>query len=329
MLDLGPDDVSYFFLPFFHVDAHCVLPACLLSGAVFGFGRRFSVSRFWDECAALGATWFIAVGSMVSALVARRPDELPEHSLRIACAAPISEEVYPFFENELGIPLLQLYGQTEADCVVFTTPQRNPHGAAGWACAGFDIAVVDEHDRVLGAGDVGRLIYRPRMPNQLTMGYWRRPEATVQASKNLWWHTGDLARLDEEGTMYFAGRASDSLRHRGENISAYELENALSEAPGVRRAIAVAVADDLGTEDEIKIFVVLDDEAAWDPLVFFAFCDETLPRYASPRFVEPIDESQLVLSPGNGSVHKHLLSRDHGPRVSDRELLAAPKPSSR
>jgi crotonobetaine/carnitine-CoA ligase len=215
-----------------------------------------------------------------------------------------------------------VYGQTEAECVVFCTPDRNRRGAAGWACSGFDIAVVDDEDRPLPPGRVGRFVYRPLLPHQLTLGYWRRPEATLAAARNLWWHTGDLARVDEDGFMFFAGRASDSLRRRGENVSAYELESAVAQAPGVQLAAAVAVPDEIGGEDEIKLFLVLDDDEEWDPQAFFAFCDDALPRYAAPRYVEPIDAEALVLSAGNGSIQKHLLPKEHGPRIVDRRELA-------
>jgi carnitine-CoA ligase len=322
MLELGPGDAAYFPLPFFHVDAHCILSACLLSDSALGFAPRFSVSAFWEESARLGATWALAVGSMISALVARRPAEPPVHGLRAIAAAPIPEEAYAYFEDELGIPLLQIYGQTEAEAVVCCTRERNRRGAAGWACTGFDVDVVDEEDESVATGTVGRLVYRPQRPHALTLGYWRRPEATAEAMRNLWWHTGDLARIDEDGFMHFAGRLSDSLRHRGENISAWELESVVNAAPGVRWSAAVAVRDELGGEDEIKLFVILDDEDGWDPGAFFAHCDEALPRYAAPRFVEPIGEDEVSLSPGNGAIQKHLLPREHGPRTIDRRAAA-------
>src|SRR5205085_1988081 len=97
------------------------------------------------------------------------------------------------------------------------------------------------------------------------------------------WHSGDRAHMDDDGFFYFDGRITDSLRHRGENISAWELERAIELAPGVARAAAVAVRDELGGEDEIKVFLLLDREDGWDPNAFFEWCDRQLPRYAIPR----------------------------------------------
>jgi crotonobetaine/carnitine-CoA ligase len=310
-------DVSYFPAPCFHVDGHVMNTLCLMSGATFGFTKRFSVTRFWDEAAEMGGTLFLAVGSMASALRNRRPEQPPRHSFRIGIVAPILPEVYDYFEDELGIPLLQLYGQTEADGVTFTTPDRTRRGSAGWACCGFDVRIVGDDDRPVPVGERGRLIYRPQEPHMMTVGYWNRPEATAQAVRDLWWHTGDLARVDEDGFLYFEGRDSDSLRRRGENISAWELESAIAAGEGIKAAVAVAVEDELGGEDEIKVFLVLEDPATWDAARFFADCEKSLPRFALPRFVELVTEETLVRGAGTGAVQKHLLPKQNTEQTID------------
>lgn len=314
-------DVSYFPLPFFHVDGHVMLTAALLSDSVLGFVKRFSVSRFWSEAAALGATYFGAVGSMGSALVARRPDTLPEHNLRLGVLAPIRPEVYAFFEDELGIPLLEPYGQTEADGVTYNTLDRRRRGSMGWPACGFDVLIADEDDQPVPTGEVGRLLYRPTRPHMMTSGYWRRPDATLESTRNLWWHTGDLARVDDDGFFWFEGRATDSLRRRGENISAWELESAITEASDVLAAAAIPVQDEIGGEDEIKVFLVVEDPDGWDAEAFFAFCRESLPQFAVPRFVELVGEEKLVRGPGTGAVQKHLLPRENTAATIDRDMV--------
>jgi crotonobetaine/carnitine-CoA ligase len=320
-LEFEDTDVSYFSSPFFHIDAHVMNVVALMSDCVFGFTKRFSVRRFWSEAAELGATWCLLVGSMGSALVARRPPEPPVHGFRFAVCAPIMPDTFAYIEDELGIPLYQLYGQTEADHVTFTTPERNRRGSAGWACMGFDIRIVDEFDEPVPLGDVGRIVYRPKEPLMMTFGYWRKPEATAEACRNLWWHTGDLGRLDDEGCLWFEGRLSDSLRRRGENISAWELETTVRAAKGVRTAAAVAVRDEIGGEDEVKVFITLDPEQEWDPVAFFAHCEENLPRFAVPRFVQLISEEQIVRGPGTGAIQKHLLPRGNTVETIDRQRI--------
>lgn len=322
-MDITASDTWYLPVPLFHVDGHVVNALGLICGATVGFTKRFSVSRFWSESEALGATRFLAVGSMLSALAGRRPERSPEHTYRASIGAPITEEAYEYFEDELGIPLLQLYGQTEADGVVFSTPDRRRRGAAGWACCGFDVRIVDADDSPVPLGESGNLVYRPHGASQMTIGYWRQPQATADCARNLWWHSGDLAHVDSDGFLWFDGRASDSLRRRGENISAWELESAIREAPGVRTAAVVAVQDDIGGEDEIKVFVSLADGCEWDPRGFFDYCSKQLPRYAQPRYVSVIAEEDFVRGPGSGAVQKHRLPQGELGHTTDRLEVAA------
>jgi crotonobetaine/carnitine-CoA ligase len=255
----------------------------------------------------MGSTLFLGVGSMASALAARRPERDPSHSFRVALIAPITDDAFEYLEGDLGIVLLQLYGQTEADGVVFNTPDRRSRGGAGWACCGFDVRVVDDADEPLPVGSNGRILYRPREANMMTLGYWRAPAATAAASRNLWWHTGDLGHIDEDGFLWFDGRASDSLRRRGENISAWELERAIAAAPGLRSVAVVAVPDEIGGEDEIKAVISLEPGARWQPGEFFGYCAAHLPRFAQPRFIEIVRDEDFVRGPGTGAIQKHRL----------------------
>src|SRR5690606_21100060 len=135
----------YFTLPFFHVDAHIALPACLRWGSSLAFASRFSVSSFWEDVTHFDASWFGAVGSMLSALVSRgRPPQRVLDRLRLIVAAPVPQEAFANFEDAWGVPILQMYGQTEANGPLYSTLARRRRGAAGWPCAGFDVKVVDD-----------------------------------------------------------------------------------------------------------------------------------------------------------------------------------------
>ncbi|MER5619987.1 AMP-binding protein [Streptosporangium sp. NPDC002544] len=308
VLDVGPGDTGFFTMPFFHVDAHIALPLCLQTGSTLAFAPRFSVSGFWEDAERFGVTWFGAVGSMLSALITRgRPPAPVLRRLRTILAAPIPDEAYEFFEDGLGIPLLQMYGQTEADGPLYSTAEHRRRGAVGWSCAGFDIRVATPDGTEAGVGELGELQTRPRHPHMLTLGYWRRPEATAEAFRDLWFHTGDLVTQDADGFIWYGGRLTDNLRKRGENISAFELEHVVRRAPGVRECAALAVRDELGGEDDIKLVLVLDDDAPFDPVSFRDYCTRSLPRFALPRYVEIVAESALVRGPGTGAIQKHLL----------------------
>jgi carnitine-CoA ligase len=319
VFDLRRDDVWYFPLPFFHIDSHTVFAACIQAGAVLAFPERFTASRFWDHIAASGATHFVAVGAMQDVLINYDPPPAEVASkIKCAFAVPVSSRAYEFFEDRLGIPLLQAFGQTEGDCPIYSTLDKRRRGAAGWACAGHDVAVVDADSVELPAGKSGEIVYRPSYPNMITLGYWNRPDATVEAMRDLWWHSGDAGHFDDDGLLYFDGRLKDALRHRGENVSAWELESTVREAPGVADVAAVAMKDDLGTEDEIKLFVILEPGAKFEPDTLFEFCEENLARFAVPRYIEPIDADAVVRSYGTGVIQKHRLPAENGPAAADR-----------
>lgn len=322
-MNLNVDDILYFFLPMFHVDAHVIVPACLTSKSQMAFRERFSSSNYWNDVIEFGATWSVAVGSVLDMLVplgrpAAGEGEIP---LRRIAAAPISDSAYSFFEDAMGIELVEVYGQTEADLTMFGGRDRKRRGSMGAPCTGFDFAVLDDGDNELGPGEWGELAYRPGAPNMMLIGYWENPEATVAAFRNLWFHTGDTARYDTDGIFWFGGRKTDSLRHRGENISAFELEHTITDFDTIRSAAAVPMRDDFGGEDEIKVFVSLEDGHELDPHAFYAFCEQNLARFSIPRFVEVIAEGDFVRSVGNSTIQKRHLPADHGPGVIDRKAL--------
>lgn len=318
-LALADGDIGYFVLPFFHVDAHIVFPAAIASGSALAFNRRFSVSRFWDEAETFGCTWAFVIGSVLSAVATVPHPEPTTISLTRFLGAPIPIASYEYFEERLGIRILSMYGQTEADGPTFETISRRKRGSAGVVCDAFELAIIDRSGERVAPGQTGEICHRPRYPNMLMLGYWNRPDATVESWRNLWFHTGDLGYVDEDGFLFYSGRMTDSLRRRGENISAYELEAVIRDAPGIEEAAAIAVVDELGGEDEIKVIVTCSGAEVFDPREFFTYCEHALPRFAVPRFVEVVAPQFLVRSVGTGVIQKHRLSRDvSGPEVIDR-----------
>ncbi|UOQ59829.1 AMP-binding protein [Leucobacter rhizosphaerae] len=318
VLEMHTSDVGYFTLPFFHVDFHIVFAAAIQSGATIAFNRRFSVSRFWEEASRFDASWVFVIGALLSALETR---EVPSHGHRVTrfIGAPIPSTSRSFF-GQAGIRIQAFYGQTECDGPTFETVDRHRDGSAGWACAGIEVEIHSPEGEPLSAGSVGEIVLRPTYPNMLSLGYWRRPEATLASRVSLWHHTGDLGRFDEDGFLYYEGRLTDSLRRRGENISAYELEAVLKDAPHMVECAAVSVHDALGGEDEIKIVARVAEQ--FDPEAFFRFCAQQLPRFAVPRFIELVPSGTFVYSVGTGVIQKHRLSKQiEGDTIYDRVLL--------
>jgi crotonobetaine/carnitine-CoA ligase len=150
------------------------------------------------------------------------------------------------------------------------------------------------------------------VPFSVTLGYWNKPEATAETFSNLWFHTGDLLRQLEDGSGFeYVGRRKDSIRRRGENISAWEVEQAGLEHADVLECAAIGVSSEVGDED-VALLVVLRDGAVVTPTDLVAFMVERLPRFAAPRFVEMVD-----------SLPKTPSERINKAEVRERGLTAA------
>jgi len=191
------------------------------------------------------------------------------------------------FEQRFNVKLLwQGYGMTE----VYPHPMPReleegvPFDTLGHPAAWMDYGVVDEHDRVLPPGEVGELVYRPRMPDAMAREYYKDPAATVKAFRNLMFHTGDLGYIDDEGRVHFKGRQQDRIRRRGENVSAAELEYIAMHHEEVVECAACGVPGEFG-EHEIKLDVVATS-ADFDVRAYHRWLEGQLPRYMVPRYIE-------------------------------------------
>jgi crotonobetaine/carnitine-CoA ligase len=145
--------------------------------------------------------------------------------------------------------------------------------------------LVDPLDQPVPEGEQGELVVRPREPFVTTQGYWAMPEETIEANRNQWFHTGDLLRPDADGNLYFVGRTKDSIRRRGENVSAWEVEQAAMLHPDVLETAAIAVPSPLG-EDDVALLVTVRPGARLSPPDLRAFVATDLPKFAVPRYVE-------------------------------------------
>ena len=153
----------------------------------------------------------------------------------------------------------------------------------------FDVRVFDDDDNELPANADGEIVVRPKRPHVMFEGYWGRPEVTVESSRNWWYHTGDIGRIDEDGYLYFVDRKADYLRRRGENISSFEVESVLM-SHGALADVAVHAVPSVLTEDDLKVTAVVkaSQQLAADEL--FVWCVAHLPYFALPRYIEFRDE---------------------------------------
>ena len=233
------DDVLWTPLPMFHYNA---LVTAVVGTLVFGgrgaIYRKFSVSGFWPEMNRTGATITSTLGTMAY-LLAHDPDrpEMPRSgapeansSLRLIGAAPLPPEVDDIIRSRFGIETFSgAYGVTEASLISWQPKgvRNKPRAAGVLNTEYFDVRLFDDDDNEVPAGEQGEIVVRPKRPHVMFEGYWGRPDVTVETSRNWWYHTGDIGRVDEDGFLYFVDRKADYLRRRGENIASFEVERIL------------------------------------------------------------------------------------------------------
>jgi crotonobetaine/carnitine-CoA ligase len=170
------------------------------------------------------------------------------------------------------------------------------------------MAIFDEDDNHLPPGSLGEIVQREREPYIIMKGYYKDSEATKNAIRDGWLHTGDLGYYDEDGFFYFVGRSKDIIRRSGENISALEVETVINEHPKVAVSAAVGIPVEMA-EDELKIYIQLKEGEKLDPLELVKWCNERLPYFMVPRFVEFVHRIPTSLF---GRVAKKELKREVG-----------------
>ncbi len=293
LLDLDADSTYISELPLFHINAHMTVYGSLIVGARARMEERFSASRWLDRVRASGATHSSMLGVMVDFVLRQPPtDHDQEHALRSVWMVPCLPDLSRRFRDRFGIErIITSYGTSETGMVARRVVDRSDDVSSGAVGDEFyEVAVVDENDEPLPVGEVGEIVVRTKLPWTVTHGYFGMPERTVEAFRNLWFHTGDAGRFDAAGNLSFVDRLADRLRRRGENVASADVEHVLGTHPVVAEAAVVAVAaDEEGGEDEIKACLVLTSESNLDAGAFWAWCDERLPYFAVPRYLEVYD----------------------------------------
>lgn len=317
-------DVTITPLPLFHMNALAVgIISNILVGARVAIIPRFSVSNFWPEVERSGATIASILGGM-GGLLANAPDTDAAkrcfgqiHTVR---GNPFTEENKNIWRERFGAKLVggNGYGLTEA-CVITSLPagEYAAPGSSGKRIPDFDVRIVDDLDRELPANTAGEIVCRPLRPDIMFMGYWRRPEDTLKLMRNMWFHTGDIGKFDDEGFFYFVDRKKDYLRRRGENISSFEMESAFANHPDIAEVAVHAVPSDKG-EDDVKVTAILNPGSTLTHEALFHWSTNAVPYYALPRYIE--FRNTLPKNP-QGRILKYQL-RDEGKTPDTWDLEA-------
>jgi acetyl-CoA synthetase len=220
---------------------------------------------------------------------------------RIVCSAgePLNPEAIRWFRSQYGVTVLDYYGLTESYPLCGNFPWMDVReGSMGRPLPGWDVQILDEHERPVAVGERGEICLRARSNPHYPLGYWRLPEESIQTFGGDWFHTKDAARTDEDGYFWYEGRADDVIIASGYRIGPFEVESVCLEHAAVAEAAAVAAPDERRGH-VVKAFVVLasgvdpSDELAEE---IKAFVRERLSAYAYPRLVEFVDELPKTLT---------------------------------
>ncbi len=290
--EIEAGDIVFGGLPLFHSFGQTVgMNATLKVGACLSLVPKFDPAEALETMQRDGITHFYGVPTMFGALLHHPEREDYDTSALRTCitgGASMPVEVLRGFEQAFGAIVLEGYGLSETSPVSSSNhpdKERKP-GSIGTPLEGVEMKVVDEDDNEVAQGEVGEIVIRG---HNIMKGYWQRPDATAEAMRGGWFHSGDMARTDEEGYFYIVDRKKDLIIRGGYNVYPREVEEVLYEHPKIREAAVIGVPHDEWGE-EIGAAVVLHEGEALDPEEVSAYVKERIAAYKYPRLVWFLDD---------------------------------------
>lgn len=300
--DAQDGDVLFVWEPLYHIGGAQLTLLPLLRRIRLAMVARFSVSRFWSQVRETRATHIHYLGGILHRLLIQEPQgDDRDHKVRIAWGAGCPQSIWRAFSDRFGVRLRECYGMTEAASIT-TCNGDDIAGSIGRPLPWFDVKIVDASGaRIDAPGKHGQLGVRPRKPGVLFEGYFRR--GPVELDGEGFFMTGDLVSADAAGNLRFHGRASDSVRHRGENVSAWEVERVAVQHDAIEECAIIGVPAEDGEQD-IKLFAKLRAGDALREDELHAWLAERLPRYQVPRYIAFVPAFEQTPS---GRIMKHRL----------------------
>ena len=311
-------------LPLFHMNPQgYYVMGSLAANASIVMVDQFSASLFWKQVHQYGVTCLILHVGIVDILKSRPDQEfIPGHSVRVGYRLDA-----PFMKR-FQVPCSVVgYGSTEAGALVCMnryrlplTPEEEslPHlsNVCGKPRDDMELRIGDEEDNELPPGQTGEIFVRPKKPHVIFDGYYKDPQKTAEAFRDLWFHTGDLGFLDAEGKLHFVERKGESLRVRGEWVFIQGVEKVLKSHPGVNDCAVVGIPGKIGG-NEIKAVIEPRPGARIEPEEILSFCEGKLAYFMIPRYIEFVPE--LPKTEAAGRVRKNELKASGLSNAWDRE----------
>jgi len=272
--------------------------------------RWYTTDALIDAITRKGGNFTVMVGPIMMALMAQaKPEDIAASTLRIAATATtgLPHDKLLAFRERFKVDTLEIYGQTETG-PLGSVNQRlwdRPYHSVGKGHGWVDVMIGDRYGCAVAPGVTGEILIRNVYPSTFMMGYYKRPDKFAEACRDLWFHTGDLGYLDEQGYLHFVGRMAHSIRVKGENIAAVEIEEVIMTHPAVERAAVVGAHDARSGDEEVQAFVKLAYGADLEPLDIIKHCEGKIAYFKVPRFVEFVDA--LPVSATKNEVERHKL----------------------
>ncbi|MDI3559142.1 ATP-dependent acyl-CoA ligase [Bradyrhizobium sp. Arg816] len=303
-LGIREGDVLFTTLPLFHTNALNAFYQALLNGCTYVLEPKFSASGFWAAAQRHKATVGYLLGAMASMLLAQPKNASDStHRLRVALGGGVPPQIHDPFVQRFGVPLVDGYGSTETNFVFAGTIPSDRPGTMGYLAEGIEARIVDENDSALPDGQAGELLLRAGEPFAFATGYFGMPEKTVEAWRNLWFHSGDRVVRDADGHYRFIDRMKDSIRRRGENVSSWEVEQTIQSHPAVAACAIYPLPSELG-EDEVAAAILLEPGQSLEPIDIVRHCEGQIAYFAIPRYVRILNQMPLT---ENGKIKKGVL----------------------
>lgn len=302
---MKPGDVFFVWEPLFHIGGAQLITVPIIEDVTLAMVDRFSASTFWSQVRSAGATHIHYLGGILQILLKQPENDLDrQHSVRIAWGGGCPKDVWPKFRGRFGVEIRECYGMTEASSIT-TCNTEGVVGSVGKPMPWYTVDIVDENGTSVARGSRGEIVVRSSLEGALFKGYLDHQEATDKALVNGALRTGDSGLLDAEGNLWFHGRMTDSVRCKGENVSAWEVEHVAAAHPAVEDCAIIGVAADVGEQD-IKLFVKAKRGKSIDPERLSRWLSERLASYQNPRYIQVVDEFERTPSQ---RIMKHVLPR--------------------
>lgn len=318
-METAPHDIMYNCLPMCNLTGE--IETCLaafLADAQLALAEGFNPKTFWDDIRKYNCTEFVSMGGAFAEVAKEpeRPDDA-NNPLNKMYIIPLGVNFEKSCKERFGIEhMVEIYGSTEAGIVAYRDLYKPVLGSAGKAHCDYEIKIFDEHDNEVPFGTEGEIVIRNHKPHIMFEEYYNMPDKTSYAKRGLWYHTGDIGKMDKEGNLYFIRRKADSIRVRGNFCSTTEIERLICRNEDIIECAAYGIRDERGEEEEIMVAIRVRDGITVKSEDILRSLEDDVPYFMIPRYIRFVDNFEKT--PTMRIIKKDLINEGIVPNAWDR-----------